>query len=108
VHQELDRNAVLGDGRLVAQLAVELLTGGAETHLLRIGGLDICRRTQMDMAVDTVNDDRIAVLRHGDDTLHLPDGGQADGAGNNDDMAGRRSLLEDEASQAVTWVIEQL
>ena len=56
------------------------------------------RRAQMHAAVLAVDDDRVAALRHGDRALDLADDGNAERPRDDDDVAGRRALFQDEAA----------
>ena len=94
-------------GRL-PQRQVLLLPAGAEPHLLGIGRLDLGRRADLDLAGAAVDDDGVAVLDEIDDVLDLADGGDAERAGDDGDMAGRPALLEHEAAQALAVIVEQL
>ena len=108
VHQQVDLHAVLGQRRLLAQLAIDFLPAGPESDLFRIGRLEIGLRSQMDGAFLAVDDDGIAVFRHGNGALHLAGDGDPHGARHDDDVAGRRAVLQHHAAQLVAGIVEQL
>ena len=107
IHHQRDAVAVAGDRRLVAKQPVLLLAPRPEADLLGIGGFDVGRRSQMDLAGGAVDDDRVAVLAERDDVRGLADGGDAERAGDDGDMAGRAALLEHQAADALAVVVEE-
>ena len=62
VHMQIDRDAVLGHGRHVAQFVILLLLARAQPCLFGIGKFDVGRRAQMNIAGDAINDHGIAGL----------------------------------------------
>ncbi len=87
VHMQIDRDAVLGHGRHVAQFAILLLPAGAQPRLFRIGIVRHRRRAQMHVARDAIDDDCIAGLDEIDDIGDFADGRDAERAGDDRDMA---------------------
>ena len=62
----------------------------------------------MHLALVTVDDDGIAVLRHRDGANHLTGDGYADGTRDDDDMAGDRTLFQHQPAQALARIVEKL
>ena len=98
--------SLVSDG-LLAQFAVELLPARPEPHLFRIGRFEVGLRPQMDGALLAVDDDGVAVFRHGDGALHLADDRNAHGARDDHHMAGDRALFQHQAAQLVARIVEQ-
>ena len=61
----------------------------------------------MDRALVAVDDDGVAVFRHGDGALHLAGDGNAHGARHDDDVAGDGAVLQHQAAQLFARVIQQ-
>ena len=107
IHHQVDLDAVLALGRLLAQFPVEFLPARPEAHLLGIGRFEVGLRAQVDRALVAVDDDGVAVFRHRDGALGLAGDGNAHGARHDDDVAGDGAVLQHQAAQLLARIVEQ-
>ncbi len=76
-------------------------------HPLAVGGFDIDRRAQADVAGRTVDDDGIARFDQAGGVGDLADGGNAKRAGDDGDVRGRPAFFQHQPAQAFAVVVEQ-
>ena len=107
IEMQRDLVPVLGDAGLAAQRLILRLLARAQPHPLDIGRLDIGRRTQIDVAGNAVDDDRVAGFHQARRILHFADGRDAERARDDRDMRGRPAFLQHDAAQPLAVVIEQ-
>ncbi len=107
VDHEIDRLAVLGDARLVAQRAILRLAAGAEAHALGEGRLHFGRGAHIDFAGNAVDDDGVAGFGEARRIGDLADGGDAERAGDDGDVRVRSAFFEHQTAQALAVVVEQ-
>ena len=100
--------AVERDRRHGAQGRVLRLAPRPEADLVGIGRHHLLRRPHMQLAALGVDDGGIARLDRVEHALDLADGGDAERARHDGDMARRAAFLQHEAAQALPVVVEQL
>ena len=108
IHLQIDPDTVAGHTRLVAQARIALPAPRAKVDAVGVGFRDIGHRPQMHLTILAVDDGHVAVFGHGDRARHLADDGNAERAGDDHHMAGRRTLFEHEAAQTLAPIVEQL
>ncbi len=59
-------------------------------------------------ALIAIDDDRIVVFRHGNNTLGLPDDGNTHGARHDHHMAGGRPVFQHDTAQAFARIVQKL
>ena len=107
VHVEPDPNAVEADRRHVAERAKLRLLARAHTRPFGVGRLDVRRRAQIDLAGIAVDDDRVAVLDNLGHVGDVADRRDRQRPRDDRDMTRGAPLLEHQAAQTRSVVIEQ-
>ena len=105
---ELDALAGAADRGLIAQRCILRLLPGIETDLFGIGALKVRGRTNEDLASAAVDDDGASGIHKVDQPFGLADGGNAQRARHDGDVAGAPALLQHHAAQLRAVIIEKL
>src|SRR5262249_22492005 len=108
VDVQLHPLAVPGDGRRIAQRAILALAPRAEAGLVAVGRDDPGVGADVDLAAVGIDNDGRALLHALDHAARITDGGYAERAGNDGDVALPAGLLQHQAAQARAVVVKQV
>ena len=108
IDMQFDPLSILGEGWFSAQRLVFALLARLKACLVPVGSDHFAGGANVDFTAICIDDDRIAFIDPLHDTSGLPDGGNAEGLGDNGNMTLTTRILDHQAAQARAVVVEQI